>query len=240
MLLKLRSSFILLIFLNCIGEDLIDDYVDPDLRFTNVILSLPIGVTHQYIVRFFDESGTEVIDPSLMWEIEPPSIAEISESEEITALAEGEATVTVKTTGFQGETISAETVIYVSSSSITNSETIMENNEVIEVDSFFEGEIKTTSSYQLQGNFRYELNETRIILSLDETYRADSSLPGLYIYLGNNPNTVSDAYEIGAVQIFEGEHQYNLPESIKLMDHKYILYWCKPFNVKVGEGKIFD
>jgi hypothetical protein len=24
------------------------------------------------------------------------------------------------------------------------------------------------------------------------------------------------------------------------MDYQYILYWCKPFNVKVGHAKIYD
>jgi hypothetical protein len=75
-------------------------------------------------------------------------------------------------------------------------------------------------------------------LSLGDDYKASTSLPGLYIYLGNNPNSIADAYEIGAVTVFQGAHFYDLPESIGLYDNSYILYWCKPFGVKVGEGKI--
>ena len=105
---------------------------------------------------------------------------------------------------------------------------------------FFEGQIRSTSNYLLQGNFRYEFDGQNIVLSLGENYRADTALPGLYVYLTNNPTTPSGGYEIGKVTVFEGEHQYNLPASIALMDYKYILYWCKPFSVKVGDALLFD
>ena len=74
-------------------------------------------------------------------------------------------------------------------------------------------------------------------LSLGEDYEADTSLPGLYIYLGNNPNSTADAFEIGPVTTFDGAHFYDLP-TIGIYDYNYVLYWCKPFGVKVGEGQI--
>ena len=58
-----------------------------------------------------------------------------------------------------------------------------------------------------------------------------------YIYLGNNPKSIADAHEIGPVTVFQGAHFYDLP-TIDLYDYNYILYWCKPFGVKVGEGQI--
>ena len=105
---------------------------------------------------------------------------------------------------------------------------------------FFEGQIRTTSSYALEGNFRLEHNGTQLILSINDSYRASSSLPGLYLYLTNNPNSPEDGYEVGAVSVFSGAHSYTLPASIGLMDYKYLLYWCKPFRVKVGDAQIFD
>lgn len=115
-----------------------------------------------------------------------------------------------------------------------------DDNGIVVAPQFFEGQIRTTSSYTLKGNFRYEHNGTQIILSLDDTYRASSSLPGLYLYLTNNPNSPEDGYEVGAVTVFAGAHSYNLPSSINLMDYKYLLYWCKPFRVKVGDAQLFD
>ena len=105
---------------------------------------------------------------------------------------------------------------------------------------FFEGQIRTTSSYALEGNFRLEHNGTQLILSIDDSYRASSSLPMLYLYLTNNPNSPEDGYEVSLVTVFSGAHIYTLPASIGLMDYKYLLYWCRPFRVKVGDAQIFD
>ena len=101
--------------------------------------------------------------------------------------------------------------------------------------------IKIAKEYleQLEGSYVLKVQDNGVLrLSLGDDYKASTSLPGLYIYLGNNPNSIADAYEIGAVTVFQGAHFYDLPESIGLYDNSYILYWCKPFGVKVGEGKI--
>jgi hypothetical protein len=52
------------------------------------------------------------------------------------------------------------------------------------------------------------------------------------------PTSIADAYEIGPVTVFQGIHSYNLPSTISIYDYSYILYWCKPFGVKVPEGQI--
>lgn len=38
------SLWICLLFLACIGEDFVDDYVDPNLRITNAIISIREGL----------------------------------------------------------------------------------------------------------------------------------------------------------------------------------------------------
>ncbi|MEM9549152.1 MAG: hypothetical protein AAGA77_24405, partial [Bacteroidota bacterium] len=62
-------------------------------------------------------------------------------------------------------------------------------------------------------------------------------LPGLYVYLTNNRNTTANALEIGAVEVFNGAHTYTV-EDVGINDYKFLLYFCKPFNVKVGDGEI--
>lgn len=51
------SLWICLLFLACIGEDFVDDYVDPNLRITNAIISIRDGLSYQFEALFFDESG---------------------------------------------------------------------------------------------------------------------------------------------------------------------------------------
>jgi len=76
-------------------------------------------------------------------------------------------------------------------------------------------------------------------LDIAGNYEASTALPGLYVYLSNNPNSTSGSYEIGEVTVFNGAHSYTLPSSVDISDYKYILYWFKPFNVKVGDSTIF-
>ena len=101
------------------------------------------------------------------------------------------------------------------------------------------GSLQTTSSYLLEGDFVLSEIDGILTLSFASNYKASTALPGLYVYLTNNPNTTSGAYEIGKVTDFNGVHTYTLPSSIGIMDYDYVLYFCKPFNVKVGDGQ-FD
>ena len=293
-----NASFIIVCFLlllSCVGEDLVNDYVDPDLRISNAILSIPEGIQYQFTARFFDESGTKVENPTLVWLVDPHTAVSIAQDGSIQAIAAGEATVIVQTTGLQGDIIEARTTFSVTAVTSTDTSTSTSETSTMTADSetstlttdtetstmttetetstmttdtetstmttetetstttidnntgtgivlapqFYEGEIISTSSYILEGNFRYEHNGTQITLSLDENYRASTSLPGLYLYLGNNPNTVNGAIEIAKVTVFNGAHEYILPPSIELADYKYLIYWCKPFSVPVGEGTIF-
>lgn len=292
------SLWICLLFLACIGEDFVDDYVDPNLRITNAIISIREGLSYQFEALFLDESGREVNNPTLEWSAIPPTAVEIQSDGTLKALETGNVLLTVSTIGLQGDPIEASfsfditpkvvsevttTTTEVSSSttdtattttdtptsttetststtdtatstSNTSSSTDSNNenndstgeegeevdNGIVVAPQFFEGQIRTTSSYTPEGNFRYEHNGTQIILSLDDTYCASSSLPGLYLYLTNNPNSPEDGYEVGAVSVFSGEHSYTLPASIGLMDYKYLLYWCKPFRVKVGDAQLFE
>ena len=328
-----KALFLMVYFLllfGCIGEDLINDYIEPNLRILNPIASLSEGSQYQFKARFFDESGTKVDDPVLIWQIHPSTLATIGQDGTLKALTEGQATVSVQTAGLQGgliettlsftvtpapktetsttttttdtATTTTDTVSSTTNTSTTTTETTTSTSEtatstsnnatsttdtstnttetttstsetatstsnnatsttdtsttttettssttdntsgggsVVLAPQFYEGEIISTSGYTLQGNFRYEHDGTQITLYLDENYRASSSLPGLYVYVGNNPRTINGAVEISAVTVFNGAHEYVLPPHIELTDYKYIIYWCKPFSVPVGEGTIF-
>ena len=98
------------------------------------------------------------------------------------------------------------------------------------------GALQTTSSYVLEGSFKLRAEGTDLVLELNDDYKASSSLPGLYVYLTNNPNSVSGAFEIGAVTTFSGTHSYDI-SGIDISEYGYVLYFCKPFGVKVGDGK---
>lgn len=144
----------------------------------------------------------------------------------VTAIASGVATVTVSF-------MVSDTLIFAQNS-------IEVIAIVMETITSFSGNLETKSGYTLEGSFTLSKTDDGLQLILAEDYKASSTLPGLYVYLSNNSNTTQQAFEIGAVSVFSGAHSYTLPSSIGLMDYQYLLYWCKPFNVKVGEAKIYD
>ena len=89
----------------------------------------------------------------------------------------------------------------------------------------------------MTGHFTLSVNDDKLLIDIQDDYRASTALPGLFVYLTNNPNTTVGALEIGAVQVFSGAHSYEL-ENVDINDYNYLLYFCKPFNVKVGDGEI--
>ena len=101
------SLWICLLFLACIGEDFVDDYVDPNLRITNAIISIREGLSYQFEALFFDESGREVNNPTLEWSAIPPTAVEIQSDGTLKALETGNVLLTVSTIGIQGDPIKA-------------------------------------------------------------------------------------------------------------------------------------
>lgn len=122
---------------------------------------------------------------------------------------------------------------------INNEMSTMMDAEIDEVENELQGIIVTTSDYALTGSYTVEHIEDEgiIRISIQDNYIADDSLPGLYLYVTNDPNSISDAFEVGAVTVFNGAHVYDIPDDqISIEAFTYLLYWCKPFSVKVGEG----
>ena len=223
-----RNVFTILIFgilvLNgCIGDDIIEDRVDPVVRISNGIDTLKNGTSYQFEAAFFDQVGMEVMI-DLNWSSSDDNIISVSETGLANALQIGNSLITVDGLAPSGEQVSAELLVSV------GEETIVSISERT-------GTLQSTSSYELKGDFLLKEEGGVLKLSFAGNYQASTALPGLFVYLTNNPTTTSGAYEIGAVTDFEGVHSYDLPSSIDLMDYEYVLYFCKPFNAKVGDGQ---
>ena len=207
---------------SCIGDDFIDDAVDPEIRITTLIDTIAFGTSFQFEFSYLNEVGKE--EPvSALWTSSSPEIISINETGLAEALQEGSSDIRVE---FQGDGFIVEDQLEV----IVGARTVSSSLERM-------GTIRTTSSYVLEGDFVVKPDSNNLIIEIGDNYRASTSLPGLYIYLTNNPNTTNGALEIGAVQVFSGSHSYIVSE-VALNDYSYLLYFCKPFNVKVGDGKI--
>ncbi len=207
----------------CIKDDFIDDFVEPTLRIDTLVDTLAIDSFFQFEAIYLNNVGVAAEVP-IEWSSSLPEIISITSDGLAQALQFGSSIISVQHS--DGTTILKDS-IKVSVGGITTM-TMEERG----------GTIASTSSYTLTGDFILFEEGNSLILELSDNYQASTALPGLYVYLTNNRNTTANALEIGAVQIFSGAHSYTI-ENTGINDYNYILYFCKPFNVKVGDGEIF-
>jgi hypothetical protein len=210
-------------FSACIKDDIIEDFVEPELRITTTVDSIALDSTFQFEAIYLNNIGQEA-DVTTTWTSSNENIISINNNGLATALQIGESTITVETIENNDR--------FTSSISVA-----VGGTTVVTVPQGKSGSVATTSSYALSGDFELTNENGNLKLQFGNDYNASTALPGLYIYLTNNPNSVSGALEIGAVQVFSGEHNYTIP-NVGLDDYRYVLYFCKPFNVKVGDGEI--
>ncbi len=209
---------------SCIGDDIVFDEVEESVRILNPVESIGVNETYQFTAIFTNNVGME--EPrTILWSSSDPSIVEIDATGFASAKEKGITEISASVE-MENNEIVADVI------------SVMVNDTTVISNQVRTGELSTTSSYTLEGAFTItENDDNSLTISLSDDYKASESLPGLYIYLGNNPSTISSALEIGAVNVYNGSHSYTV-ENVGINDYTHLLYWCKPFNVKVGEGVI--
>ncbi len=223
--MKKWTPYLLVIGLSgCIGEDVALDEVAPEIRITNPIASLEVNTSHQFEYSFFDNVGLEADPATIVWSSSDEVLLTVGANG--LALAHQMGRVTLRVVASLEE-LEADTSI-----------TFDINEDATQVvEGERSGTIVTTSSYVLTGSFTLVEDGSDLNLTFESNYAADTGLPGLYVYLTNNPNSVAGALEVGAVTVFTGAHQYTIPNA-SVSQYSHLLYWCKPFSVKVGDGEI--
>ena len=221
-LILVSLAIVALTFTSCVGDDFLEDFVNQSLRITSSVDTLEINTEFQFSKMYLNNIGQEEI-VDVNWSSSDTDIIEIDQNGLATAKEKGTATISV-------EFDSGEAILKDSTQVVIGETTVVTENRI-------EGRVETTTFYDLEGNFVYREEGNKIFLEFGADYIASSRLPGLYIYLSNNPNSISGAFEIGRVTTFQGEHFYEI-EGIGFKDYQHIVYFCKPFNVKVGDGDL--
>ena len=214
----------------CIQDDVLEDYVDPDLRITNPIDSLSVDSVYQVSFRYLDAIGrpTEVTPE---WTSDNAAVASV-ENGRITAHSPGTARIGAHVDDplARNETPSAAFDLTVVAAPVPVDTTPVEP-------ATGRGTIATTTFYDLTGTFTLAEEEDGLRLTFADDYVADRGLPGLYVFLTNNPNSITGAVKVAAVEVFNGAHDYLIPD-VAIEEYRYLLYYCLPFRVKVGDGTI--
>lgn len=227
----MKKRYFLLSFLGflltaCIGDDIIFDTVMEDLRFIAPIDTLAVGDNYTFQVLFTNNVGMEEAR-EITWSSSDETVVTIDDSGTASGISKGIATITA------GVSLNDGSPLSITRNLVVDAETSSGGGG-----NQREGTIKTTSSYVLQGDFVVTKEGSDLIVSVFENYEASTALPGLYVYLSNNPSTTQGALEIGEVEVFQGAHSYRISGDVPLNQYDYLLYFCKPFNVKVGDGKM--
>lgn len=209
----------------CTGEDIVDDYVQPELRLLNAIDSIEVGSSHAFGAVFLNDVGQEEEDVRPEWSSTNEDVLTVTANGTATALAPGSSRIELRYTD-RGATVESSHPVTVSAAPVV-------------VDNDRHGTIAASSFYTLTGDFTLTQTGDDLELAFGDDYVADDALPGLYVYLTNNPSTFAGALEIGPVSVFRGAHAYRIPGA-GLDAYSHVLYFCKPFRVKVGDGEIVN
>jgi len=214
---RIYYFLILFVLSGCIGFDIVEDEVEPVVVVLNPIDSLKIDDQYQLEAMYLNNVGLlETVD--INWSTSDKQIISVTSTGLIEAITEGKATIIA-------EYESASDTLEIYSGTATS---------VIEMGRA--AELTTVSSYPLSGTVFLEVNDEKTVLSFSDNFKTTSALPGLYVYLSNNINTTAGAFEVGAVTSFSGAQEYEINSSVGINDYSHVLFFCKPFNVAVGNG----
>ncbi len=210
----------------CVGDDFIEDFVEEEFQITSNVDSLQVASSIQLFTVFRNNIGQQE-DVNVDWLSSDDDVIRVEQDGTVTAIAEGEVSIVAR---IQRPEQELSDTIHIVSTAIEVSEPDLQTTT---------GTIQTTTFYVLEGSFEYTETDSGVRIDIADDYEASSRLPGLYLYLSNNPNSIAGAHEVSEVTTFTGEHSYEV-EGVGFSDYSYLLYYCKPFNVKVGDGKIQD
>ncbi|MCH8330130.1 MAG: hypothetical protein IH946_01925 [Bacteroidetes bacterium] len=219
---KFISIIIILFIYGCVKDDFVDDEVDPLIRITTTVDTIAINTSFQFEAMYLNNVGTEE-EAAVQWMSSQPAIISITNDGLAQALQFGSSNISVE---YDDGSIVLMDSMVVNVGSTTSSPPQQRS-----------GTVASTSTYALSGDFTLTEDGDNLNLAFSSDYMASTALPGLFIYLSNNSNTIGNALEIGAVKVFSGAHTYTIM-NVGINDYKFVLYFCKPFNVKVGHGEI--
>lgn len=203
----------------CIGTDVLDDFVEDRVVIENPINSLKVGSTYQFNAIYLNNVGSPE-NAEFTWQSSDNEILSINADGMATGISKGDVTVMAIANEKMDE-------IFVEVSDTT----------VISLDERV-AELETSSSYPLSGTAILRKESGKNVLIFDEDFNTTSALPGLYVYLSNNTNSINDALEVGKVENFTGAQRYEMEEDFELSTYNIVLFYCKPFRVPVGHGEL--
>lgn len=89
-----------------------------------------------------------------------------------------------------------------------------------------------SGSYNLQGTFSVDGTGIHV----NDDYQGTTA-PGPVWYLSNSNKSIQGGVRIGSANKSSGRHTIATTQAL---DYEYLILWCDPFSVFIGNGKLKD
>ena len=89
-----------------------------------------------------------------------------------------------------------------------------------------------SGSYNLQGTFSVDGTGIHV----NDDYQGTTA-PGPVWYLSNSSESIQGGVRIGSANKSSGRHTIGTTQAL---DYEYLILWCDPFSVFIGNGKLKD
>jgi hypothetical protein len=178
-----KALLLLLLSSSCIQDDILDDEVPETLRITASIDTLGVGDTYQFNAQYTNNIG-QVENRAINWSSSDETIVSIDANGLATGLSSGTVNITAEVTAIDQSPLSEVFEL------VVDQETISSGPETRS------GNIAATSFYTLTGDFTISETDSGLIIEFEDNYEADRALPGLYVYLTNNPNSINAHWKL--------------------------------------------
>lgn len=224
--MKWLSFLLLAMLFGCIGDEILDDEVNPKIRITNPIETMEVTTSYQFDYIFTDLIGDVVTPTSVIWQTSDMNVMTVNSIGLAQANALGQVSLTVS--AVLDEQMADTTISF----EVTSGPTMSNENERT-------GSIHPSSSYGLAGNFSMYEEGDEIVIEFEENYNFNGA-PGPYLYLRNSSTGVpgDTDYEVGEVTAKSGSHSYRIPSTeVEINDYTILYYYCKPFEIRLGYGE---
>lgn len=178
---------------------------------------LAVGSTLQLNAVARNLSGAVLSGKTFTWRSSNAGVASVNASGLVAALAAGEANITAQVEGVE----SAGARLSVVSTSRSGAFTRNPN-----------------TSYNVGGTATLEQQPNgALVLKLGGDF-STSNGPGLEVFLSPTNGVGASSVNLGRLQKTSGAQSYNVPSSVTLASHDWVIIHCVPFNVTFGSAQL--
>lgn len=175
------------------------------------------GSTVQLSATVRNLSGAIISGKTFTWRSSNAAVASVNANGLLTALAAGETNITAEVEGVSSPNVP----VTVTSTSRTGAFTK-----------------NPSTSYNVSGSATLERQANgALVLRLSDTF-SSSNGPGLEVILSTTKSVGANSVNLGRLQQTAGAQTYNVPNTVTLTSHDWVIIHCVPFNVTFGYAQL--